>query len=150
MLRRRDAQLISHIDWNVFRGLSLVLIVFTSTTPFYFTHGYGPDLPRPKHAKRFPDALDDRARMLAITRDGLLYFGSDKVTHAGLISQLRRDPAAAPEKTLYIRADIRARYGLVMDIVDDARAAGIDRVAFLSEIREGTYLDACCVADQGR
>jgi biopolymer transport protein ExbD/biopolymer transport protein TolR len=39
---------------------------------------------------------------------------------------------------VYIRADQRARYGIVMDAIDNLRTAGVDEVAFLTEPQQTT------------
>jgi len=36
-------------------------------------------------------------------------------------------------KTVYIRADKRAKYGAVVDVVDNVRSAGVDDVGLLTE-----------------
>ena len=40
---------------------------------------------------------------------------------------------AEGEKTVYMRADIRSKYGKVMDAVDQIRAAGVSQLGLLTE-----------------
>ena len=37
------------------------------------------------------------------------------------------------DKTVYIKADMRAKYELVEDVVDNLRAAGVDQLGLLTE-----------------
>ena len=39
-------------------------------------------------------------------------------------------------KTVYIRADARARYGVLVNAVDDLRSAGVDQLGLLTEQRQ--------------
>ncbi len=41
--------------------------------------------------------------------------------------------ANKPDKRIFIRADSRAKYGYVVDVVDNVRAAGVDDVGLLTE-----------------
>jgi biopolymer transport protein ExbD/biopolymer transport protein TolR len=40
------------------------------------------------------------------------------------------------EKEVYMRSDIRANYGKVMDVVDQVRAAGVSQLGLLTERTE--------------
>jgi biopolymer transport protein ExbD len=37
------------------------------------------------------------------------------------------------DKTVFVRADARARYEIVVDVVDNLRAAGVDQLGLLTE-----------------
>jgi len=37
------------------------------------------------------------------------------------------------DKTVFLRADARANYGRVVDVVDNLRAAGVDQLGLLTE-----------------
>jgi biopolymer transport protein ExbD/biopolymer transport protein TolR len=38
------------------------------------------------------------------------------------------------DRTVYVRADARARYQVVVDVVDNLRAAGVDQLGLLTEL----------------
>jgi biopolymer transport protein ExbD len=44
------------------------------------------------------------------------------------------------DRTIYVRADARARYKLVVEAVDDVRAAGADQLGLLTEKRDGSVV----------
>jgi biopolymer transport protein ExbD/biopolymer transport protein TolR len=41
------------------------------------------------------------------------------------------------DKTVYIKADARAKYGVIVDAVDNIRTAGVDQLGLLTEQRHG-------------
>ncbi len=38
------------------------------------------------------------------------------------------------DKTVFIKSDARARYGVVEDVVDNVRAAGVDQIGLITEL----------------
>jgi biopolymer transport protein ExbD/biopolymer transport protein TolR len=84
-----------------------------------------------------PDADKDDAIVVAITRDGGIYLGQDKIATDELGVKVRDKLADTPGKTIYIRADARAQYRAVEDAIDAVRTAGVDEVGLLTQRREG-------------
>jgi biopolymer transport protein ExbD/biopolymer transport protein TolR len=86
-----------------------------------------------------PDAL-----ILSVMRDGRMFLGSESVTSEALTQKVRDQVVNRANKTVYMRADARARYGFLVEAVDDVRAAGVDQLGLLTEqkqrvaIRKGT------------
>jgi biopolymer transport protein ExbD len=76
---------------------------------------------------------------LAIMRDAQLYFGSGsdtplrRIDPEQLAAVLRATSKDTPEKTVYLQADARCRYGDVEAAVDGVRAAGLTKVVLLME-----------------
>ena len=77
-----------------------------------------------------PDAL-----ILSVMRDGKMFLGNDIVTGEVLAQKVRDQVDNRINKTVYLRADARARYGLLVDAVDDLRLAGVDQLGLLTEQR---------------
>ncbi len=50
-----------------------------------------------------------------------------------LTNKVKDRLADKPDKRIFIRADMRAKYGAVVDVVDNVRAAGVDDVGLLTE-----------------
>jgi biopolymer transport protein ExbD/biopolymer transport protein TolR len=38
------------------------------------------------------------------------------------------------DKTVFVKSDARARYGIVEDVVDNVRAAGVDQIGLITEL----------------
>ncbi len=68
-------------------------------------------------------------------RDGQMFLGNEKVTGDALAHKVRDAVTTRADKTVYVRADARARYGVLVIAVDDLRSAGVDQLGLLTEQR---------------
>ena len=57
-----------------------------------------------------PDADKEDAIVVAVTRDGAVFLGQNKVDPRQLGSLVRDKLADKTDKTIYVRADARAQY----------------------------------------
>jgi len=73
------------------------------------------------------------AAVLAITRDGKIFLGSDPITMDKITGKVKDRVADKLDKTVYIKSDARAKYGDVVSVVDAVRAAGVDTIGLLAE-----------------
>jgi|ERR1051326_7212534 biopolymer transport protein ExbD/biopolymer transport protein TolR len=112
----------------------VLLIIFMVITPM-LTKSIPLDQYKAKNSVAMQDADKDDAVIVAITRDGTLYLSPGKVkTNADQLPQKVRDLIKdRANKTVYVKADARARYEKVEDVVDNLRAAGIDEIGLLTE-----------------
>jgi biopolymer transport protein ExbD/biopolymer transport protein TolR len=83
-----------------------------------------------------PDADKEDAIVVAITRDGGVFLGQNKIALSELGGQVRDKLADKPGKTIYVRADARAQFRAVEDAIDAVRTAGVDDVGLLTQKRE--------------
>ena len=114
----------------------VLLIIFMVITPM-LNNKVNVDLPTADAAVVMEDANKEDAVVVAVTRDGKTYLGGDVVT----VDDLGAKVAAKLEKKVgskqvYMRADVRANYGKVMDAVDGVRAAGVSELGLLTEKSE--------------
>lgn len=91
----------------------------------------GVDLSKAAHSSEMRGALREDALWVAIQRDGRIWFDRDQITPERLPAALRQRLSRGAEPKLYIRADKRAKYGRVLEVVSSVRSAGIEDVAFL-------------------
>jgi biopolymer transport protein ExbD len=64
----------------------------------------------------------------------MVYFGSDQISVDALTTKVKdRLATNAQNKQVYVKADMRARYGSVVQVVDAVRAAGVDDLGLLTE-----------------
>jgi biopolymer transport protein ExbD/biopolymer transport protein TolR len=110
----------------------VLLIIFMVVTPM-LNNKVNVDLAKTMSAVPLPDADKDDAVKVSIVRDGRVYLGATQVSLADLGPKAQALLENKPNKTVFIRADSRARYGVVMDAIDNLRTAGVDEVAFLTE-----------------
>jgi biopolymer transport protein ExbD len=138
-LRRASlTKLFSNIDSKAFASilivLTLTLLFAIWTSPTH--HGYGPSLPKALHPVAMPGANREDAMLIAIMRNGDVFFGLEKVAPIDLAAKIEnrlRDPNI--ERKVYIRADGRVWYRTVKQVLQDIRCAGIIRVGFLVDQR---------------
>jgi biopolymer transport protein ExbD/biopolymer transport protein TolR len=79
------------------------------------------------------DADKEDALLVSIQRDGTVFFGTDKLPPDQLTNKLKDKLSNRSDKRVFIKADARARYGAVVDVVDNVRAAGVDQLGLLTE-----------------
>jgi biopolymer transport protein ExbD/biopolymer transport protein TolR len=112
----------------------VVLIIFMVITPM-LNKGVNVDLARARNPIVMADADKEDAVIVAITRDGQTFLspGLQKVAVDELAPKVKDLLSDKPSKIVYIRADGRAKYETVEDVVDNLRAGGVDDVGLLTE-----------------
>ncbi len=114
----------------------VLLIIFMVVTPM-LQHGMSVDLARTNSPTQMPDADKEDALLVTVTRDGNIFFGTDKVKEPADLTRIVKDKLANKvEKKVFVKADARAKYGAVVEVVDNVRAAGVDQLGLLTEQRQ--------------
>ncbi|HEY4381566.1 MAG TPA: ExbD/TolR family protein [Acidobacteriaceae bacterium] len=114
----------------------VLLIIFMVITPM-LNNKVNVDLPQATAAVVMENANKEDAITVAVTRDGRAYLGGDVVPNLDdLGPKIASKLENKTDKEVYLRADIRANYGKVMDTVDQIRAAGVSNLGLLTEKRE--------------
>ena len=114
----------------------VLLIIFMVITPM-LQNKVAIDMAKVDNAVAMPDADKEDALLVAITRDNKIFFGSDQVSGADQLTHLVKDRLASrTDKRVFIKADARTKYGNVVDVVDNVRAAGVDQLGLLTEQRK--------------
>jgi biopolymer transport protein ExbD len=99
--------------------------------------GISVKLPVTQNATAFPEADQTEALVVAVTGDGDLYLGTNPINLAALGAELRDSLSTRRgERKLFVKADARAPYVMVMEVVDAATAAGIEKIVLLTSQRE--------------
>ena len=110
----------------------VLLIIFMVVTPMLQkTHQV--DLAPVNNPRDMKEADKDDAIVLAVTRDGSLYMGNNKVSKEDITGQVKDRIANKLDKTVYVKSDARAKYGEVVAVVDEIRSAGVDQLGLLTE-----------------
>jgi biopolymer transport protein TolR len=110
----------------------VLLIIFMVVTPM-LQKGVSVDMAKVNNPEQMPDADKEDALLVSITRDGQVYFGSDQISVDNLTGKVKDRLANKPDKRVYVKADMRARYGGVVQVVDAVRAAGVDDLGLLTD-----------------
>jgi len=134
-VRNEGSKINSNINVTPMVDVMLVLlIIFMVITPMLMNK-VQIDMVTVDNAVAMPDANKTDSIVIAITRDGAVFIGQDRVDPSQLGSQVRDKLADRTDKTIYFRADARAQYRTVEDAIDDVRTAGVETVDLLTERR---------------
>jgi biopolymer transport protein ExbD len=112
----------------------VVLIIFMVITPM-LSKGVAVDMVKTHHPVKMQEADKEDAILIAITRDGKVFLspGNIKMTPDALPQKVKDLQTGRSDKTVYIRADARARFESVTDVVDNLRTAGVDQLGLITE-----------------
>jgi len=114
----------------------VLLIIFMVITPM-LQKGVSVDMAVANNPRAMQDADKEDALLVAITRDGKIFFGSELMPSAeALTAKVKDRVAARTDKTVFVKADARAKYKNVVEVVDNVRSAGVDQLGLLTEQRK--------------
>ena len=135
-LGKRKLQVTSEINVTPMVDVMLVLlIIFMVITPM-LQKGISVDLAKTNNPVQMPDADKEDALLVAVTRDGKVFCGTDQIAPDQLTNKVKDRLANRVDKRVFIRADARTKYGNVVEVVDNVRAAGVDQLGLLTEQRK--------------
>jgi biopolymer transport protein TolR len=106
----------------------VLLLIFMLTAPMMY-RGIDVNLPR---AAAKPTAVEERM-VLTLTKERTLYLNDKRVAPGTLDTTLRTAFASRTDKTLYLKADAGLTYGAVIEMMDQVRRAGIERLGMVTE-----------------
>jgi len=109
----------------------VLLIIFMVVTPM-LQKGVSVDMAKVNSPNPMPDADKEDALLVAVQRDGTVFFGQDKIPADQLTQKVKDRLANRTDKRVFLKADARAKFGSVVEVVDDVRAAGVDQLGLLT------------------
>jgi biopolymer transport protein ExbD/biopolymer transport protein TolR len=112
----------------------VLLIIFMVITPM-LSKGQQVNLVKTHNDIKMQEADKEDAILIAITRDGRAFLSPGNVLIqpdqlAGKVKDLQTNRS---DKTVYIKADARARFASVTDVIDNLRTAGVDQLGLITE-----------------
>ncbi|HYO79986.1 MAG TPA: biopolymer transporter ExbD [Bryobacteraceae bacterium] len=110
----------------------VLLIIFIVVTPM-LSKGITVDMAKSNNPSAMQEADKEDAVLVAIARDGRTYLGTDQMNPDALPQRVKDMLTNKLDKTVYVRADARARYERVVEVVDNLRSAGVDQLGLLTE-----------------
>jgi biopolymer transport protein ExbD len=112
----------------------VLLIIFMVITPM-LSKGVNVNMVKTKNPITMKAADQEDAILVAITRDGKVFLspGNTLMQPDQLSSKVKDLQQNRSDKTVYIKADARARFAGVMDVIDNLRTAQVDQVGLLTE-----------------
>ena len=111
----------------------VLLIIFMITTPL-LQSGITVNLPKAKNPLDAPDADSNEAVVIALNREGQLYFKKQRTTEEELYKLLvTKFSGGEINRTIFLKADTALAYGRVVQIVNGCRNAGVERIGLMAE-----------------
>ena len=134
--RASDAEKIgSRINVTPMVDVMLVLlIIFMVITPMIQASRV--KLASTSNPTPMPDVNREDALVVAVMHDGTIFLGSQIVSDATLAEKIKDELPTHSNKTVYVRADARVRYGALVSVIDDLRSAGMDQLGLLTQQRQ--------------
>ena len=110
----------------------VLLIIFMVITPM-LQKGLPVNMAKAENAEKMPAADKDDAIIVAVTRDGHLFLGNREIQLTEISGEIKDQLSNRLDKTVYVRADARAKYSNVVKAVDEVRSAGVENLGLLTE-----------------
>lgn len=110
----------------------VLLIIFMVITPM-LQKTFSVDLAKTENPRAMHDADKDDAVVLAVTRDGNVFLGTSPIPLDEITNKTKDMISGKLDKTVYVKSDARAKYGDVVKVINDVRAAGVDSLGLLTE-----------------
>jgi len=113
----------------------VLLIIFMVITPF-LQQGVSVTLPQNlRNPEEDPAIIKETSVVVAITQDGQLYIGKKKIDKEQLKAEIDQKMAAKTEeeRIVYIRSDVNANYGQVVETINLIRDSGIDQIGLVAD-----------------
>lgn len=120
----------------------VLLVVFMVTAPMLH-RGIDLSLPRSQSNTITPE----ERLVITIEPDERVYLGKDRVTLIHLRKRLRQAKALNAGVSVYLRADRRIPYGRIVQIMDEVKRVGIERLGMITDVRK-TVVEEEVITDQ--
>ena len=132
--RNEGAKVNSDINVTPMVDVMLVLlIIFMVITPM-LQKGQSVALAKVNSPEAMQDADKEDALLVVVMKDGVIYFGNEKIAVEDLTNKIKdRIGSKTSDKRVYLKADARAKFGKVVEVVDNVRAAGVDQLGLLTD-----------------
>ena len=110
--------------------LLVLLIIFMAALPLTQK---GLDINLPLETKAPSSPADNQQIMLEFTADRQIAINKQPVAMSDLENELRRVFETRKEKTMFIAGAGTLRYGEIIQVIDAAKGAGIEKVGIVTE-----------------
>jgi biopolymer transport protein ExbD/biopolymer transport protein TolR len=110
----------------------VLLIIFMVVTPM-LQKGVNVDLAKTKNPMDMTEADKEDSILVAVARDGKFYLNQDRVNIDDLAGKVTEMVQNRVDKTIFVKGDARAKYADVVQVVENLRVAGVDKIGLLTE-----------------
>ena len=117
----------------------VLLIIFMVVTPL-LQSGVSVALPKDMNNPEVDKAIiKESSVVISITADNMYYIGKDKVETVDLQGKITKamENKKPEERIVYIKSDVGANYGSVVEVINTVRQAGIDQIGLVADKKKG-------------
>jgi len=118
----------------------VLLIIFMVVTPM-LQHGVTVNLPKdlnnPEEDQRI---IKDNSIVIAIPNDKEYYLGKDKVPIEKIkekVEKMLSNIKKEEDKVVYIKSGVGVSYGEVVNVINEVRALGVDKIGLVADKKKG-------------
>ncbi len=122
--------LLAEINVTPFVDVMLVLLIIFMVTAPMLTQGVEVDLPETKAVETLPE--DSDTVILRVLKDGTIKLDKYEIKVEDLGNHLKR-MELQKGKLLYLQADKDVAYGVVVKVMAEVRAAGVQKLGVVAE-----------------
>ena len=128
--RRSRGRTLSEINVTPMVDVMLVLLIIFMVSAPLLTVGVPIELPKTEAG-----ALEDQAEPLTVSvqADGRIFLGEDETSYADLIPRMQAASGGAADKPVYVRADGKASYERVAQVMARLGAAGFTSIGLITD-----------------
>ena len=112
--------------------LLVLLIIFMVITPL-IPRGLDAQIPQPPPPGQQPTQADDRTVVVSVDRDNQLKINQESVTRETLGPRLTEIFKTRNERTMFVMGDNDLMFNSVVDVIDIAKGAGVDKIGLITE-----------------
>jgi biopolymer transport protein TolR len=110
--------------------LLVLIVIFLAALPLTQV---GIDADVPAQTQKQPSPIGDGEIVLEYAADGRVSINHQSVALKALQARLREIYEPRTNKTMFILGDGALRYGAIIEVLDVAKGAGVDRVGIITE-----------------
>jgi biopolymer transport protein TolR len=118
----------------------VLLIIFMVVTPM-LQHGVTVNLPKdlnnPEEDQRI---IKDNSIVIAIPQDKEYYLGKDPIRKEQIkdkVQKLLDNIKKEEDKVVYIKSGVGVSYGDVVEVINEVRALGVDKIGLVADKKKG-------------
>ena len=130
MQGRGGKRLVADINVTPLVDVMLVLLIIFMVTAPMMTQGLDVDLPETT-AK--PLRQKDDPLTVTIDKDGKFRLNNTEMTQALLVQQLEKMPKEQKDQPIYLSADQKVPYGVVVSLMADIKTAGFEKLGMVTK-----------------
>jgi biopolymer transport protein TolR len=120
---------LSEINVTPFVDVVLVLLIIFMITAPMMIRGIDVQVPRTETRNVQPE----ERLILTVTKDKMIYLDDQQITLGRLQKVLTGLQKRNPKAAVFLRADEKVPYGVVVQVMDAVKKAGIDRLGMVTE-----------------